>query len=61
MHRGHREVAKYPDERIDLVFPAHRADFEKREAGVHREHQDGAEQYEKRVAAGFERLHSPLG
>ena len=37
---------------IDLVLPAHRAEFEKSEAGVHGQNHDGAEQDEEDVGGG---------
>ena len=55
--RRHREVGEDLHQRIDLVLLAHGADFEKREAGVHRQHHDPAEQDEKDVAARLERFH----
>ena len=43
--------------RVDLVLPAHGSELEEREPGVHREHHDGAQQDEQRVAARFQRFH----
>ena len=57
-----REVAEYLDEAVHLVLRPHRAEFEKRKAGVHGEHHDGAHEYEEDIGTGFDRLHlfSPL-
>jgi hypothetical protein len=44
------EVGQDLDQGIDLVFPAHRAQFQKGEAGVHGQHHDGAQQDEKHIA-----------
>jgi hypothetical protein len=43
------EVADDLDQRVDLVLGAHGADLEEREAGVHGQHHDGAEQHEEDV------------
>ena len=42
--RRDREVDQDLDQRVDLVLVAHGADFEEREAAVHGEHQNRADQ-----------------
>ena len=45
------------DQRVDLVLPAHGAELEEREAGVHREHHDRAQQDEEGIAARLQGFH----
>ncbi|MCY1179848.1 hypothetical protein D9M73_202650 [compost metagenome] len=54
------KVAEDLRQGVDLVLVAHRAHFEKREAGVHGQHQDGAHENEQGVGTVDQRVHSAV-
>lgn len=58
--RGDGEVAEDFRQRVDLVLLAHRADFEEREAGVHGQYHDGADQDKQGVGTVDEGVHRTL-
>ena len=55
--RRHREVGQDLYQRVDLILPAHRAQLQEGEAGMHGQHHDGAQQDEQHVVARLNGLH----
>ena len=54
---GHGKIGEYLDQGIDLILPAHRAQFEKSKTGVHGKHHDGAQEHEQDICAGSNSIH----
>jgi hypothetical protein len=59
-HGGHREIHQDLDQRVDLIFAAYRAQFQKCEPGMHGQDHDAAEENEQGVGALFECFHVNL-
>ena len=58
--RRHREIHQDLHQRVHLVLAPNGAELEEREAGVHRQHEDGAQQDEQDVGRRLECFHGPL-
>ena len=56
---GNCEISQNLDQRVHLVFFAHRAQFQKSKARMHRQHHDRAEQHKQDIIARFQVFHTP--